>query len=74
MKSRTSSFWKSFISLFFIYLFVIPCAFALFDWHLLSRYFQKDAGLLIAAIAGTAATIALALSLWSRHDKRLHRW
>jgi uncharacterized membrane protein YcjF (UPF0283 family) len=71
---RTHSFWKQLFQLFFLYLLLIPVAFALLDWKLLSRYFEKNAGLLIFAIAGTALIIALMLSLWNRHERRVHRW
>lgn len=75
MKSRRkNSLLKQFVQLFLIYLFVIPAVFAILDWKLFSRYFEKDAGLMLLCITGVAAIIALLWSLWSRHERRMHSW
>lgn len=75
MKNRKGrNLRKYFLQLFFLYLFLIPAVFAILDRKLIQRYFEKNAVLLIFCFLGAAFLIAISLRLWSRHEKRLHRW
>ena len=71
---RTRKFWKSVVTLFTIYLVVIPAIFLLLDSKMVSKYFRQDPVLLILSIVGIAFTIALVISLWTKNDPELRKW
>jgi cytochrome bd-type quinol oxidase subunit 2 len=71
---RTRKFWKSVVTLFTIYLVVVPAIFLLLDSKMVSKYFRQDPVLLILSIVGIAFTIALVISLWTKNDPELRKW
>jgi cytochrome bd-type quinol oxidase subunit 2 len=71
---RTRKFWKSVVTLFAIYLVVVPAIFLLLDSKMVSKYFRQDPVLLILSIVGIAFTIALVISLWTKNDPELRKW
>ena len=71
---RTRKFWKSVVTLFTIYMVVVPAIFLLLDSKMVSKYFRQDPVLLILSIVGIAFTIALVISLWTKNDPELRKW
>lgn len=71
---RTRKFWKSVVTLFAIYLVVVPAILLLLDSKMVSKYFRQDPVLLILGIVGIAFTIALVISLWTKNDPELRKW
>jgi cytochrome bd-type quinol oxidase subunit 2 len=71
---RTRKFWKSVVTLFAIYLVVVPAILLLLDSKMVSKYFRQDPVLLILSIVGIAFTIALVISLWTKNDPELRKW
>ena len=71
---RTRKFWKSVVTLFTIYLVVVPAILLLLDSKMVSKYFRQDPVLLILSIVGIAFTIALVISLWTKNDPELRKW